>query len=181
MKYTQEQLAAENRLYLEKNLELVRQADRYKEAVEALQKENGKLGNQLGKDREQWRKNAIDQSGKIHEWKKLYFELYDICEKICDDQSYVACLNIILDSHDSCGKIDTKQRKSKPAETRQMDFADALRDTDYFTHHNDWFSACKIAYINADNEADSSYWMHQLNTLSALEAEYGNPVGVKNK
>lgn len=66
-KYTQEQLAAENKLYLEKNLELVRQAGKDKQAIEALQKENGKLGNQLGKEREQWRKHAIDQSGKIHD------------------------------------------------------------------------------------------------------------------
>lgn len=48
---------------------------------------------------------------------------------------------------------------------------EGIKSSDYTTHHNDWENACEIARKSADNEDDSSYWQHQLNTLARLKAE----------
>lgn len=46
------------------------------------------------------------------------------------------------------------------------------KDSDYRTHHCDWVNACQIAKTNADNDADRSYWEHQLVTLQKLDDEF---------
>jgi hypothetical protein len=46
------------------------------------------------------------------------------------------------------------------------------KDSDYRTHHCDWVSACQIAKDNANNDADRSYWEHQLITLKKLDEEF---------
>ena len=42
---------------------------------------------------------------------------------------------------------------------------------DYLTHHDDFRKACQIAYDAATNEADKSYWQHQIDTLDRLRDE----------
>jgi len=46
--------------------------------------------------------------------------------------------------------------------------------SDYVTHHHDWVHACQIAKVASTNDADSSYWEHQLKTLANLKNDGSN-------
>lgn len=51
---------------------------------------------------------------------------------------------------------------------------------DYRSHHGDWVRACEIAKEAATNDADRTYWEHQLNTLSKIQEDvtrlYGHEI-----
>lgn len=42
---------------------------------------------------------------------------------------------------------------------------------DYRTHHHDWRLACEVAFKAAQTIEDADYWVHQIKTLDALNAQ----------